>query len=78
MLGGRPNDLAMAAPNPQLQLDVPLDVAVGLAKGVFTQSGSVVRWALGPLKVVADRSTSTSLKFAMTSPWRRWRTAQRG
>lgn len=37
----------MAIPNPQPQLDVPLDVAMGLAKGVFTQRGSIVRWAAG-------------------------------
>lgn len=37
----------MAIPNPQPQLEVPLDVAVGLAKGLLTQHGSIIRWAAG-------------------------------
>lgn len=37
----------MAIPNPQPQLAVPLDVATGLAKGLLTQHGSIIRWAAG-------------------------------
>lgn len=37
----------MAIPNPQPQLAVPLDVATGLAKGLLTQNGSIIRWAAG-------------------------------
>lgn len=37
----------MAIPNPQPQLEVSLDVATGLAQGIFTQSGSTIRWAAG-------------------------------
>lgn len=37
----------MAIPNPQPQLEVPLDIATGLAKGLLTQHGSIIRWAAG-------------------------------
>jgi hypothetical protein len=37
----------MAIPNPQPQLQVPLDVSIGLAKGLLTQHGSIIRWAAG-------------------------------
>lgn len=37
----------MPVPNPQPQLDVPLDVFTGLAKGLLTQHGSIIRWAAG-------------------------------
>jgi len=37
----------MAIPNAQPQLHLPLDVTVGLAKGLLTQNGSVIRWAVG-------------------------------
>lgn len=37
----------MAIPNPQPQLQVPLDVSMGLAKGLFIQHGSIIRWAAG-------------------------------
>lgn len=37
----------MAIPNAQPQLHLPLDVTVGLAKGLLTQNGSVIRWAAG-------------------------------
>lgn len=40
-----PHDMAIA--NPQPYLDIPLDVATGLAKGLFTQPGSTIRWAAG-------------------------------
>lgn len=37
----------MAIPNTQPQLQVPLDVSIGLAKGLLTQHGSIIRWAAG-------------------------------
>lgn len=37
----------MPIPNPQPQLAVPLDVVTGLAQGLLTQHGSIIRWAAG-------------------------------
>lgn len=37
----------MAIPNHQPQLEVPLDVLTGLATGLLTQHGSIIRWAAG-------------------------------
>lgn len=44
---GFPYPRAMAIPNSQPRLEIPLDVATGLAKGLLTQRGSIVRWAAG-------------------------------